>query len=116
MGRSVALVIMVVVVPLNRWRTIRGTQYLERLFILAKDGSTKQWVEPESTDTGKEGIAWLTIVTDSQRELGSERVAVLSWASLGAQLGTTQLPLCAESQELLSIFLPWWRPLVWLPT
>ena len=44
------------------------------------------------------------IVTDGQRELGSERAAALSWASIGAQSGTMQLPLCVESQELLSIF------------
>ena len=31
-------------------------------------------------------------------------MAALSQASIGAQLGTMQLPLCAESQELLSIF------------
>ena len=44
------------------------------------------------------------IVTDGQREFGSDRAAALSQASIGAQSGTTQLPLCAESQELLSIF------------
>ena len=53
---------------------------------------------------GNEGIAWLTIVTDGQRELGSERAAVLSQASIGAQSETMQLPLCAESRKLLSIF------------
>ena len=77
---------------------------MEREFILANDGSTKQWVEPESTNTGKEGIVWSTIVTEGQRELGLERAAALSWASIGAQSGTMQLPLCVESQELLSIF------------
>ena len=74
------------------------------MFILANNRSTKQWVEPESTNMGNEGIAWSTIVTDGWREFGSERVAALSWASIGAQSGTMQLPLCVESQELLSIF------------
>ena len=74
------------------------------MFILANDGSTKQWVEPESTNAGKEGIAWSTIVTDGRREFGSERAAALSQASIGAQSETMQLPLCAESWELLSIF------------
>ena len=111
-GRSVALVIIVVVVLFHRQRMIRGTEWHERLFILANDRSTKQWVEPESTNTGNEGIAWSMIVTDGRRELGSERAAALSRASIGAQSGTMQLPLCAESQELLSIFLPQWRPSV----
>ena len=44
------------------------------------------------------------IVTEGRRELGSERAAALSQASIGAQSGTTQLPLCVESRELLSIF------------
>ena len=74
------------------------------MFILTNDGSTKQWVEPESTNTGKGGIVWSTIVTEGRREFGLERAAVLSWASIGAQSGTMQLPLCAESQKLLSIF------------
>ena len=44
------------------------------------------------------------IGTDGRREFGSERAATLSQASIGAQSGTMQLPLCVESQELLSIF------------
>ena len=72
--------------------------------ILANNRSTKQWVEHESTNMGNEGIAWTMIVTDGWRELGFERVAALSWASIGAQSGTMQLPLCVESRELLSIF------------
>ena len=75
-----------------------------------------QWVEPESINVGKEGIAWSMIVTDGQRVFRSEGVAALSQASIGAQSGATQLPLCAESQELLSIFLPRWRSSVWLLT
>ena len=51
------------------------------------------------------------MVNNSYRwlEFGSETVAALSRASIGAQLGTMQLPLCTESRELLSIFLPQWR-------
>ena len=76
----------------------------------------KQWVEPESTNAGNSKILLAGIVTRGRSELGSERADALSRASLDAQLGAMQLPLCAESQELHSNFLPQSRPLVWLPT
>ena len=76
----------------------------------------KQWVEPESTNAGNSEILLAGIVTRDRSELGSERVDTLSPASLDAQLGATQLPLCAESRELHSNFLPQLRLSVWLPT
>ena len=89
---------------------------MEREFIFANDGSTKQWVEPESTNAGNSGMLWEMMVTRGWSEFGSERADTLSWASIGAQLGTMRLPSCAESGESHSIFLPQWRPSVWLPT
>ena len=71
-------------------------------------------MEPKSTNAGNSEILLAGIVTRGQSELGSERADVLSQASLDAQLGATQLPLCAESWELHSNFLPWSRPSVWL--
>ena len=76
----------------------------------------KQWVEPESTNSGNSEILLAGIVTRGWSELGLERVDMLSQASLDAQLGATQLPLCVESQELHSNFLPLSRLLVWLLT
>ena len=38
-------------------------------------------------------------------ESGSKRVAALRWASGNAQLDSTQLSVCAESDELLTLFL-----------
>ena len=77
---------------------------MEREFIFANDGSTKQWVEPESTNVGNSGMLWETMVTRGWSEFRSERVDMLSQASIGAQSGTTQLPSCAESGESHSIF------------
>ena len=74
----------------------------------------KQWVEPKSTNAGNSKILLVGIVTRGWSELGLERVDALSQASLDAQLGAMQLPLCVESQELHSNFLPWSRPSVWL--
>ena len=88
---------------------------MEREFIFANDGSTKQWVEPKSTNTGNSGMLWETMVTWGWSEFGSERADVLSQPSIGAQSGTTRLPSCVESGESHSIFLPRWRPSVWLP-
>ena len=59
-------------------------------------------------------MSYLLAVTRGWSELGSERADVLRRASLTAQLGSMQLPACAE-WELLSIFLPPSRPSVWLP-
>ena len=69
-----------------------------------------------STNAGNSEILLVGIVTRGQSELRLERADVLSRASLDAQLGAMQLPLCVESQELHSNLLPWSRPLVWLLT
>ena len=36
---------------------------MEREFIFTNDGSTKQWVEPESTNAGNSGMLWEMMVT-----------------------------------------------------
>ena len=67
--------------------------------------STKQWLEPESTRAEMEGISRDVMVTEGIRELGSERVDVLSLNSCGAQPESMQPPVCAELWESLIIFL-----------
>ena len=62
---------------------------MDREFIFANDGSTTQWVEPESTNVGNSGMLWETMVTQGWSEFGSERADTLSRASIGAQSGTT---------------------------
>ena len=52
--RSVAVVMMVVVEPLNSHRIIGGMEYEEMALLLTKTRSTKQCVELESTSAGKD--------------------------------------------------------------
>ena len=74
----------------------------------------KQWVEPKSTNAGNSEILLVGIVTRGWSELRLERADALSQASLDAQLDAMQLPLCVESRELHSNFLPQSRLSVWL--
>ena len=60
---------------------------MEREFIFTNDRSTKQWVEPESTNIGNSGMLWEMMVTRGWGEFRSERADALSQASRGAQLG-----------------------------
>ena len=66
--------------------------------------STKQWVEPESTNAETAGILRVSKVTEGMRELGSERVDMLRWISIGAQSGSMQSPGCAEDCRLQTSF------------
>ena len=52
-----------------------------------------------------EGISRDIMVMEGIREFGLERADMLSLNSLGAQLESMQPPACAESWELLTIFL-----------
>ena len=56
--------------------------------------STKQWMEPKSTNAETAGILRVSKVMEGMRELGSERVDMLRWISIGAQLGSMQSPGC----------------------
>ena len=67
--------------------------------------STKQWLELESTRVKTEGISRDVMVMGGMRELGSERVDMLSINSCGAQLESMQPPACAKLWESLIIFL-----------
>ena len=67
--------------------------------------SIKQWVEPESTNAETAGILRVSKVMEGMRELGSERVDMLRWISIGAQLGSMQSPGCAEDCRLQTSFL-----------
>ena len=67
--------------------------------------STKQWVEPESTNAETAGTLRVSKVTEGMRELGSERVDTLRWISIGGQLRSTQSPGCAEYWGLRTSFL-----------
>ena len=69
--------------------------------------------EPESTNTEKVEIGYEAKVMEDIRDLGSERVDVLRWIFLDAQVGTMQPSSHAESQRSLSIFLISKNPPVW---
>ena len=66
--------------------------------------STKQWVEPESTNEETTGTLRVSKVMEGMRELGSERVDTLRWISIGAQLRSMQSPGCVEYCGLRTSF------------
>ena len=79
-----------------------------RLCLCTREGSTKQWVEPESisADIVGAGSEIAEDVNETRRELGSERADALSRiTSEVAQGGSTQSSACAEAGGLLSLFL-----------
>ena len=81
-----------------------------RLCLCTREGSTKQWVEPESisADIVGEGLENVEDDNETRRELGSERADTLSrTTSEVAQGGSTQSSACAEARGLLSLFLTW---------
>ena len=78
-----------------------------RLCLCTREGSTKQWVEPESisADIIGAGSEIAEDVKETRSELGSERAEVLSQTtSEVAQGGSTQSLACAEAGGLLSLF------------
>ena len=66
--------------------------------------STKQWVEPKSTNAETAGILRVSKVMEGMRELGSERADVLRQISIGAQSVSTQSPGCVEYWGLETSF------------
>ena len=80
-----------------------------------KGHAIKQLEDPESTNTEKAGMGYEAKVMEGIRDLGLERVDMLRWISLGAQVGVTQSPSCVESQRSLPIFLTLKNLLVWFP-
>lgn len=103
-GISTHLEMMLCVDPSNRRKTKGGIDIYLRPWRSTNAESIKQSVEPQSRSVrimsgmcGEErGIV---------RESGSERAAALSRISLGARLGSSQLPVRAEFWELLPSFL-----------
>ena len=67
--------------------------------------STKQWVEPKSTNAETAGILRVSKVMEGMRELGSERADVLRQISIGAQSVSMQSPGCVEYWRLWTSFL-----------
>ena len=95
---------MLFMVPLKRRSLSGGMGYVESKCLFTKFVSMKQLEEPESTNMEKAGMVSETKVTEGIRDLGSEKADV-SQISLGAQVGATQPPSCAESWRSLHIFL-----------
>lgn len=103
--RSVACVIIDIVVPSNNPRTIGGIQYDGKFSFLTNHRSMKQSVEPQSISVLK-GVSGVRFdVRGTVREFGSERADALSLATCMAQLGTTQPSGCAEYRGLHANFL-----------
>ena len=87
-------------VPSNSFNSIGCTETTGRLLDCTNLGSTKQWVDPESTRAEiretESGIA--DDVNDTRREFGSERADALSrTTSEQAQEGSAQSSACAEA-------------------
>ena len=76
-----------------------------KLCVAIKRGSTKQCVEPESTNALKIKAEIKMVVTERNKVSGSKGAEALRWTSITAQSGSTQPMVHAESKGLLTIFL-----------
>ena len=97
-------------VPSKSFNSIRGTEVTGRFCLCTREGSTKQWVEPESisADIIRAESEIAEDVKETWSELGSERADAFSrTTSEVAQGGSTQSSACAEARGLLSLFLTW---------
>jgi len=110
-GNDTTSEIILFEVPSNRHSSTGGVGVVGRKYLQAKAESKKQYIDPESTSVRMD-IDWRWSKAHTreetrgiQKELGLERANALRRIRLVvAQTSSTQLPVCAESWELRSIF------------
>ena len=82
------------------WSWSGALEQVKREFLFTKTESTKQSIEPESTNAETVGILYDSRTMAGIREFGSERADMLRWISKGAKSESTQSPGCVESWGL----------------
>ena len=96
---------VVLELPSRSWSWSSGIEQVGSVCLFTNVESTKQWMEPESTNAETTGVLRVSKVTEGMRELGSERVDMLRQISIGAQSVSMQSPGCVEYCGLQTSFL-----------
>jgi hypothetical protein len=90
-------------VPSNRQSLIGGIEDVDKLWVVTKVGSIKQWDDPELISVFTERC--LEMVSIIKRELGSERAAALRCTDVTTRSRSMQSSAHEASRGLWTIFL-----------